>query len=143
MSYTVEQRSHEFGIRAPFGARNGDILRLVLREGGLVTMLGLTIGLGGAFGAKLIASQLFGVTPMDPITILAVAIVLVAIALLACYIPARRATRVDPLSVTTNRMTVAKAITCKFTSRSQRAVTERKARSMQSIDKTLIGLSSW
>jgi putative ABC transport system permease protein len=99
MSYTVEQRSHEFGIRAASGARNGDILRLVLREGGLVTMLGLTIGLGGAFRAKLIASQLFGVTPMDPITILAVAIVLVAIALLACYIPARRATRVDPLSV--------------------------------------------
>ena len=100
ISYAVEQRSHEFGIRATFGARDADILRLVLREGIVVTLVGLAIGIGGAFGTtRLIANQLFSVTPMDPATIAAVAILLLSVALLACYIPARRAAKLDPLSV--------------------------------------------
>jgi putative ABC transport system permease protein len=100
MSYAVEQRSHEFGIRTTFGARRSDILRQVLREGTAVTLAGIAIGVAGASGAtQFIKSQLFEVTPMDPITIAAVALLLLAIALLACYIPARRATKLDPLSV--------------------------------------------
>jgi len=99
ISYTVEQRTHEFGIRATLGARDADILRLVLREGFLVTLIGLAIGIGGAYGTtRLLASYLFGVTPMDPTTIISVALVLSLVAFLACYIPGRRATKLDPLS---------------------------------------------
>jgi hypothetical protein len=99
LSYTVEQRTHEFGIRSTFGARPPDILRLVLREGVLVTVIGLVLGIGGAFAAtRLIANQLFGVTPMDPLTIVAVAVVLLAVSLIVCYVPGRRATRLDPLA---------------------------------------------
>jgi putative ABC transport system permease protein len=99
ISYTVEQRSHEFGIRATLGARDADILRLVLREGFWVTLIGLACGLAGAYGAtRLLIRQLYGVTPMDPLTILAVAAVLSLVALLACYIPGRRATKRDPLA---------------------------------------------
>jgi putative ABC transport system permease protein len=99
ISYTVEQRTHEFGIRATLGAGGSDILRLVLREGLVVTLLGLVIGVGGAYGAtRLLTNQLFGVTPMDPDTIGAVALVLIVVAFLACYIPGRRATKLDPLS---------------------------------------------
>jgi putative ABC transport system permease protein len=99
ISYAVEQRTHEFGIRATLGARESDILRLVLREGFVVILLGLVIGIGGAYGAtRLIARQLFGVSPMDPLTIAVVAAVLIVVALLACYVPGRRATRLDPLT---------------------------------------------
>lgn len=99
ISYTVEQRRHEFGIRATLGAGNADILRLVMREGLIVILIGLAIGIGGAYAAtRLIANQLFGVAPMDPATIVAVALVLIAVAFLACYIPGRRATRLDPLA---------------------------------------------
>jgi putative ABC transport system permease protein len=99
ISYTVEQRTHEFGIRATLGAQDSDILRLVLREGLVVTLIGLVIGVGGAYGAtRLLTNQLFGVTPMDPDTIGAVALVLIVVAFLACYIPGRRATKLDPLS---------------------------------------------
>jgi putative ABC transport system permease protein len=100
ISYTVEQRSHEFGIRTAFGARDSDIFGLVLREAVVVTLIGLTIGIAAAFGAtRLIANLLFGVTPTDPMTIVAVAVVLSVVALLASYIPARRATKLDPVSV--------------------------------------------
>ena len=99
ISYTVEQRTHEFGIRATLGAGSSDILRLVLREGLVVTLIGLVIGVGGAYAAtRLLTNQLFGVTPMDPDTIGAVALVLIVVAFLACYIPGRRATKLDPLS---------------------------------------------
>jgi putative ABC transport system permease protein len=98
ISYSVEQRTHEFGIRTTLGAGQFDILRLVLREGLLVIALGLPIGIAGAYGAtRLIANQLYGVTAMDPLTIAAVAIVLTLVAFLACYIPGRRATKLDPL----------------------------------------------
>jgi putative ABC transport system permease protein len=98
ISYAVEQRTHEFGIRTTFGAGRFDILRLILREGVIVIVLGLVIGIGGAYGAtRLIANQLYGVTPMDPMTIASVAVVLIVVAFLACYIPGRRATKLDPL----------------------------------------------
>jgi putative ABC transport system permease protein len=99
ISYAVEQRTHEFGVRTALGARESDILRLVLREGFLVIAIGLTIGIGGAYGAtRLIANQLYGVKPMDPTTIAAVALVLTLVAFLACYIPGRRASKLDPLT---------------------------------------------
>jgi putative ABC transport system permease protein len=99
ISYAVEQRTHEFGIRTALGAGESDILRLVLREGFVVIVCGLAIGIGGAYAAtRLISNQLFGITPMDPATIIAVAVVLIAVAFLACYIPGRRAAKLDPLS---------------------------------------------
>jgi putative ABC transport system permease protein len=98
VSYSVEQRTREFGIRTAMGARKADILALVLREGILVTLVGLIVGIGGAFGlTRLIASQLYGVSPMDPLTIGSVAVVLLAVAMLACFIPGRYAAKVDPL----------------------------------------------
>ena len=98
ISYSVEQRTREFGIRATLGAQNADILKLVLREGIVVTVIGLVIGIGGAFAAtRLIQNQLFGVSRMDPTTIAAVALLLLGVSLVACFIPARRTTRLDPL----------------------------------------------
>jgi ABC-type antimicrobial peptide transport system permease subunit len=100
ISYTVEHRAQEFGIRAAFGAEQNDILRIVLREGIVVLTTGLLLGAAGAFAAtRLIAKKLFDIKPMDPATIAAVGIVLTVTALLACYIPAKRATKLDPLSV--------------------------------------------
>ncbi len=97
LSYTVEQRTREFGIRATFGAQSHDILRLVLREGILVTLVGLVLGVAGAFAAtRLMGGLLYGVEPMDPLTIAAVALVLLSVSLVACYVPGRRATRLDP-----------------------------------------------
>jgi ABC-type antimicrobial peptide transport system permease subunit len=98
VSYSVEQRTREFGIRATLGAQKSDILKLVLREGAAVTMIGLILGLAGALvSTRLIQNQLFGVSRMDPVTIVAVAFVLLVISLLACLIPARRTTKLDPL----------------------------------------------
>jgi putative ABC transport system permease protein len=99
IAYAVEQRAHEFSIRTALGARRSDIIRLVVREGLMVTIVGLVIGVGAAFGlTRLIASQLYGVTAMDPLTISAVALLLTAVAMIACVIPARKAARVDPLT---------------------------------------------
>ena len=98
IAYSVEQRAHEFGIRAAFGAGRGDIIRLVMREGLIVTVAGLVIGIAGAFAlTRLIASQLYGVTPMDPPTIVVVALFLTGVAMLACVIPSRHAAKADPL----------------------------------------------
>jgi predicted permease len=98
ISYSVEQRTHEIGIRAALGASKGDLLRLILRSGMLMAAIGLVLGLAGAFGlTRLLANLLFGVGERDPVTIGAVAALLTAVALLACYIPARRATKVDPM----------------------------------------------
>jgi len=98
ISYIVSQRTHEIGVRMALGARGGDILRLVVRHGMLLTGIGLVVGLGMAFGAAhLLSSLLYGVAPTDPTTFVAVALVLCVVTVLACYLPARRAMRVDPM----------------------------------------------
>ena len=98
ISYSVAQRTHEIGIRMALGASRNDVLRLVLDQGFKLALTGVLVGAGGALVlARVLSSLLFGVTPSDPPTFLAVAAVLCAVAVLASYIPARRAMRVDPM----------------------------------------------
>jgi putative ABC transport system permease protein len=98
VSYAAAQRTHEIGIRMALGANQNEILAMILRQGLGVVGIGLLIGLVAAFAGARIAAQVFvGVTPSDPITYSTVTAILVGVALLACWIPARRATRVDPL----------------------------------------------
>jgi putative ABC transport system permease protein len=98
LSYAVTQRTQEMGIRMALGAQVSDVLGLVLKQGMMLALIGEAIGLAGAFAlTRLIRGLLFGVTPTDATTFIAVVGVLTTIALLACYLPARRATKVDPL----------------------------------------------
>jgi len=98
MAYSVEQRAHEIGIRIALGASQGDVLGLVVRHGMTLAGIGVAIGLAVAFGlTRVLAALLYGVRATDPITFAAVATVLAAVALLATWIPARRAARVDPI----------------------------------------------
>ena len=98
MSYAVSQRTQEFGIRAALGARRGDVLRLVLSSGMSLLVLGIGFGLAGAFYlSHFLQSMLFQVPPTDVWTYVSIMVLLSSVALLACYLPARRATRVDPL----------------------------------------------
>jgi predicted permease len=98
ISYLVSQRTNEIGIRIALGAQQRDVLRLMLGEGMKMALLGVSIGIAVALGlTHLMANILFGVSATDPLTFLGVATLLVVVALLACWIPARRATRVDPL----------------------------------------------
>jgi ABC-type antimicrobial peptide transport system permease subunit len=98
LSYMVGQRTREIGVRMALGAQRFDVLSMVLRDGARMTMVGVIIGLVGALGlTRLMATMLFGVKPTDPITFISVAVLLSAIALMACYLPARRAMKVDPM----------------------------------------------
>lgn len=98
VSYSVARRTHEFGIRVALGASRTAVLSLVLRSGFLLVALGIAIGIAGALALTTdIASELYGVTPTDPATFAIVALLLALVALLACYIPARPVTRVDPM----------------------------------------------
>ena len=98
MAYSVTRKTHEIGIRMALGAKPADVLRMVVRQGITLTLIGLALGVVVALGVtRLITSMIFGVKPYDPLTFIAVAAVLVVVALFACYIPARRAMKVDPI----------------------------------------------
>ncbi len=98
MSYLVQQRTQEIGVRMALGARPGDVLRLVLREAMGLAGIGVALGMAGAYAARgILKKQLFGIAEHDPATFAVTAVLLTAVALLASYVPARRATRVDPL----------------------------------------------
>ena len=98
MSYSVNQRTHEIGLRMALGAADQQMLRLVVRQGMVLTLIGLGIGLAVSFGiTRVMAGLLFGVGATDPVTLAAVAATLGLIALAACYVPTRRATHVDPM----------------------------------------------
>lgn len=98
LSYEVSRRTRELGIRLALGARQRDLLGLVVWRGILLLLVGGAVGIGVAFGVtRYLASVLFGVRPSDPLTLIAVALLLTLAGLAACYIPARRAMRVDPI----------------------------------------------
>jgi putative ABC transport system permease protein len=98
IGYSVAQRTHDIGIRIALGAEQRDILKLIIGQGMVLIAIGAGIGLALAFAAtRVLKSLLFGISATDPLTFTVVVILLMAVALLACYLPARRATKVDPL----------------------------------------------
>jgi putative ABC transport system permease protein len=102
MAYAVTQRTHEIGIRMALGADRRRVLMMVVREGMALTIIGIVIGLAGAYALmkylETLTQLLFGVEARDPWTFVAIAVLLAGVALIACLVPARRATRVDPLT---------------------------------------------
>jgi ABC-type antimicrobial peptide transport system permease subunit len=98
MAYTVSLRTQEIGVRMALGAQTGQILRMVLRKGFILLAVGIGIGLFASFGlTRFLTSQIWGVSPTDPLTFGAVVALVVGVGLAACFLPARRATQVDPL----------------------------------------------
>jgi predicted permease len=99
MAYSVSQRTREIGIRMAIGARQADVTRMVMRGGLMVTMAGVFVGLASSLAlARFIRSQLFGVQPSDPITLVGVLVLMTIVAAIAAYLPARRAASIDPVS---------------------------------------------
>lgn len=98
MSFSISRRTHEFGVRMALGAQTVDVITLVLREGMILTMIGVAVGLAASLAlTRLLSSLLFGVTATDPVTFVVISLVLAGVALTACFVPARRATKVDPM----------------------------------------------
>jgi putative ABC transport system permease protein len=98
MAYSVARRTHEIGVRMALGAQSSDVMKLVVRHGMSLTATGLAIGLAGAFAlTRLLSAMLYGVSATDPLTFAAVSLALAGAAFCACYLPARRATRIDPI----------------------------------------------